>query len=265
MFAGGHIGDHNSSWRAIAAAVHDARNTTVGVLPPTITILNHVECAIRPKLHVDGAAQIPVSHKGLQCRPLSAKVSHLNPVAHPFINKEMSIQFSGQSNGRFVFLIKMIHRSSHDRAPASAQAGETCALQVAIPNQRQLRRRQILETRVVRGGILRRTRLVGAYHLVVVKIINGIRLIGPNKKRPTEVACPGCGVDFVITVGLDVQFRHHIGAHVPKIECARRIIHRHAKGIAHAHCINLRTTPFRVCKKIALGDLIATAGLWLDA
>jgi len=63
------------------------------------TMLDLAGLPLKPKLHVDGPAQIPVSHKGLQCRPLSAKVSHLNPVTHPFINKEMSIQFPGQPNG----------------------------------------------------------------------------------------------------------------------------------------------------------------------
>ena len=113
--------------------------------------------------------------------------------------------------------------------------------------------------------ILRRARLKGSHHLVVLKIINRVRLIRPDEQRPTEVARLGRSIDFIIPERINLQLRKHIRPHIAEVQRAVGVIDCHAKRIAHAHRVHFRSTLFWVGKQIPLRNHVPALILRLDA
>ena len=113
--------------------------------------------------------------------------------------------------------------------------------------------------------ILRRARLKGGHHLVVLKIINRVRLIRANEQWPAEVACLGRGIDFIISERVNLQLRKHIRPHIAEVQRAVGVIDCHAKRIAHTHRVHFRSTLFWVGKQIPLRNRVPALILRLDA
>ena len=136
--------------RAVPAAIDDAHDAAVRVLPPLVAVLDQVERAVRAELHVNRPAQRHRGHERLQLRPRRAEFHGLDPVAHPLVNEEPTVERLGQLDRRRICRVEMIHRPRHDRAPAAADRRESLRRHARKPHKRGLRRRQFSNPRVAR-------------------------------------------------------------------------------------------------------------------
>ncbi len=249
----------------IATAIDNANNTAIGVVPPLVSVFNHVEGSVMSEFQVDGAAKIPIRKEGFHVRTLCIKIHSSDPVPHPFVDEKLTVEFFGKLDRSFAGLIEPVNRTCHDRATSAADGRELFGWQIVKPDEGRFGRREILDSSVFGRRVGGLVGVLAGDFLVIIKVKQWQGFVLSDEGRPAEVSGSFGGNDLFVSDRIDSKLRHDIWTNVADVESVVEIIYTDAERIANAHGVDLGATVFSVGEKVVCGNGIGTVSFRFDS
>ncbi len=255
--------------------LRDGRAASGGVLDPVKrgvlvaaepgeAVVEDVQRPVRAERHVHDLGAGPRHVVDGLDGAVGVLLDALDPLAAELAGEEVAVVRLGELDRGVEVRVVAVDGAAHRGLGSGAELGDRAAV---VGDPRGLGRRQVDETGVVRGLVLRGGAVEGGTGGLGGEVVVDVRLVGADAEGPAEVGGlrhPG-ELDLAGGAALGVGGAR-VGAVVTDVQVAGGLVHGEAEGVAEAHRVDLGAGLVRARREeVALGDGVRAVLGDLDA